>query len=186
MQQIIRDLQDLDYSDFRAKYDPEQTLNLYNALRGLRPVITDTVLFTEDATSVTHTGTLSIPAGCLLLDVMVIPQVLWTDSSAAIIVGDANDPDGFFASTNLAATDLVIGERLQASSDNFWGGKNGAYLTTAGRFGQQSANNIGGIMPTQYDIVGVVAVTTPSGTAGRTYMQVQYVQLSTSASPVLA
>lgn len=159
-----------------------------NAGTGL--VVCKQALFTEDATSLTHTATFTIPAGALLLDILVVPVVLWTDSSAAITVGDANSATGWFQSTNLAATDLVLGERLQASqavaTDGSYGGaKEGAYVTTAGRFGQQSTNVIGGFCGTAYSVIGVVTVTTPSGTAGRTYMYVLWM-IGQSVTPVLA
>lgn len=147
-------------------------------------IVALTGLFTEDATTTTHTMTFTIPAGATLLDILVVPQVLWTDSSAALVVGDANSANGWFTTTELDATDLVIGERLQASNANNWGGVNGAYLTTAGRFGQQSANMIGGYCPSAYSVIGVVTVATPSGTAGRTRMTVLYYTGST-VSPVL-
>ncbi len=94
--------------------------------------------FVEDATTLTHTATFPSPAGATLLDIYAVPQVLWTDSSAALTIGDANSATGWFTSTNLAATDLILGERLQASqavaTDGSYGGtKEGAYVTTAGR-----------------------------------------------------
>lgn len=152
-------------------------------------VFAKTVLFTEDATTTTYTGTIVVPAGATLLDIYVIPQVLWTDSSAAIIVGDANSTNGWFASTNLNATDLVLGERLQASQavatdGSYGGGKEGTYVTTAGRFGQQSTTMIGGYCPTAYNVVGVVTVSSPSGTAGRTRLTVLWT-LGEAVAPVL-
>lgn len=164
---------------------PTITSPVVTGTAGSGLIFTKTVLFTEDATSVTHTGTIIIPAGATILDIYVVPQVLWTDSSAAITVGDAAAATGWFTSCNLAATDLVLGERLQASNANNWGGVNGAYLTTAGRFGQQSTTNIGGYCPTAYSVIGVVAVTTPSGTAGRTRMTVLWT-VGQSIAPVLA
>jgi hypothetical protein len=152
---------------------------------GTGTVFSKTVLFTEDATSVTHTGTVVIPAGATLLDILVVPQVLWTDTSTRLTVGDAASANGWFTSCDLAATDLVLGERLQASNANNWGGVNGTYLTTAGRFGQQATNMIGGYCPTAYSVIGVVAVTTPSGTAGRTRMTVLWT-VGQTVAPVLA
>ncbi len=138
------------------------------------PVVAQTVLFTEDATSTTHTGSVVIPAGSILLDIIVQSTVLWTDSSATLKVGDSVDDDGWFTGVELDATDLLVGEKLQASSDNFWGGKNGVYLTTAGRFGTTTGAGIGGTYTSAGIVTGVVSVTTPSGTAGRTYMTVLY------------
>ena len=140
------------------------------------------VTFTEDATSTTHTGTVAIPAGSQILDIIVWSSVLWADTSAAIIVGDAGDDNGYFASTNLNATDLLVGERLQAASDNFWGGKNGEYLTTAGRFGPATVDGMGGYFASAGSVIGKVTVTSPSGTAGRTFMNVIYATPSTGAA----
>lgn len=142
-------------------------------------------LFTEDATSLTHTATFTVPAGASLLDIIVIPQVLWTGGTAAFTCGDANSANGWFTTANLKATDLVLGERLQASNANNWGGVNGSYLTTAGRFGQQSANMIGGFCPTAYSVIGVVTVGTPATTVGRTRMYVLW-SVGESVTPVLA
>lgn len=142
-------------------------------------------LFTENATSVTHTATFTIPAGSTLLDIIVTPVVLWTGGTVAFTCGDANSANGWFTTTNLKATDLILGERLQASNANNWGGVNGAYLTTAGRFGQQSANMIGGYCPNAYTVIGVVTVTTPATVIGRTYMTVIYSK-GTKVTPVLA
>jgi len=154
-------------------------------------VFAKTVLFTEDATSLTHTGTVVVPAGATLLDIIVVPQVLWTaTTSAAFTCGDANSATGWFTSTNLKATDLILGERLQASqavaTDGSYGGaKEGAYVTTAGRFGQQSTNMIGGYCPTAYSVIGVVTVVGPSTTAGRTRMTVLWT-VGQAVAPVLA
>lgn len=149
-------------------------------------VAAKTELFTEDATTLTHTATVVIPAGSILMDIIVTPEVLWTDSSAAFTCGDANSANGWFTSCNLAATDLVLGEKLMASDSSYWGGVNGAYLVAAtGRFGQQSTNMISGYCPTVYSVIGVVTVSTPSGTAGRTRMTVLY-HAGQAVTPVLA
>lgn len=143
----------------------------YNrSIRSIGGINTKTILFTEDATSTTHTGTITIPAGSILLDILVYSTALWTDSSAAIIVGDATDDDGWFTTTQLDTTDLVVGERLAAASANNWGGVNGAYLTTAGRFGPASGDGSSGYYASAGSVIGKVTVSTPSGTAGRTYM----------------
>src|SRR5712671_1336983 len=53
-------------------------------------------LFTEDATSTIHTATFTIPAGSVLLDIIVVPQVLWTGGTAAFTCGDAASANGWF------------------------------------------------------------------------------------------
>src|SRR6185436_1918812 len=160
------------------------TATLAAAGAGTGLVVAKQVAFVENATSTIHTGTVVIPAGATLLDIVVVAQVLWTGGTAAFTCGDANAATGWFTSTDLKATDLVLGERLQASNANNWGGKNGAYLTTAGRFGQQSTTMIGGYCPTAYSVIGVVTVGTPATTVGRTFMTVLY-SLGGAVTPVL-
>lgn len=81
-----------------------------------------------------------IPAGAIILDVLVHNEVLWAaGTSASLVAGDyassnvdgsptigsAIDADGFIAATNVKATDLVAGESINFA----WaGGKNGAYV----------------------------------------------------------
>ena len=139
-------------------------------------VVSKTITFTEDATSVTHTGTVVIPAGATLHDIIVTSSVLWTDTSAAIVVGDAQSADGWFTSCNLAATDLLVGEALRASdATTGWGGVPGTYLVAAtGVMGQATSTKAGPYYVTAGSVIGVVSVTTPSGTAGRTFMTVTY------------
>lgn len=148
--------------------------------------ISKTVTFTEDATSVTHTGSVTIPAGATLHDILITSSVLWTDSSASLDVGDADDADGWFAGVNLAATDLLVGEELRMSdATTGWGGKNGVYLVAAtGRRGQATASKAATRYVTAGTVVGVVSVTTPSGTAGRTFMTVTYSVPSVTAATV--
>ena len=74
-----------------------------------------TALFKEDATSTVHTATFRVPAGSLLLDIIVVPEVLWTATGTVVFkCGDTAASDGYFSSVDLKATDLVLGERLQA------------------------------------------------------------------------
>jgi hypothetical protein len=151
-------------------------------------IFSKTVLFTEDATHTTHTGTVVIPAGATLLDILVVPEVLWANTGgvAGFTCGDAGSANGWFTNTNLKATDLLLGERLQASNASYWGGVNGTYLVSAtGRFGQQTTNMIGGYCPTAYSVIGVVTTVAPASTAGRTRMTVLWT-LGQTVAPVLA
>lgn len=136
----------------------------------------ETVSFTEDATSTTHTGTVVIPAGGTLHDIVVTSSVLWTGGTAAISVGDAQAATGWFNAVDLKATDLLVGEALRASdATTGWGGKNGAYLVAAtGVFGQATATKAGPYYVTAGSVIGVVTVGTPATTAGRTFMTVIY------------
>lgn len=139
-----------------------------------------TVIFQANTstTLLTHTGTIRLPARSTLLDIYIIPEVLWTATTASLVVGDANSANGWFVATDLKATVLILGERLQASQavatdGSYGGGVEGAYVTTAGRFGQQATNMIGGYCPNAYSVIGVVTVTGATG-VGTTRMTVVY------------
>ncbi len=153
-----------------------------NGISGL--VVAKIVPFVEVATLTTHTGTVTLPAGSMLLDILFWSTVLWTAADAAVVIGDAGSANGWFTTCQLDTTDLVVGERLQASSDNFWGGVNGAYLTTAGRFGQQSGSVIGGYSASAYSVIAVVSKT-GAGSAGRSFLMVTYA-VGESVAPVVA
>ena len=150
-------------------------------------VISKTVAFVEDATMTTSTGTVVIPAGATLVDIVVASSVLWTKASARFTCGDAQAATGWFASTNLNATDLLLGEALRASGGtNAWGGVNGAYLVSAtGVMGQATATKTGPYYVTAGSVIGVVTVTPGAGTAGRTFMTVTY-SVGQAVAPVLA
>lgn len=126
----------------------------------------ETVLFTE-AGAGTYTGTIALPADAILIDIIVHAKALWTAAtSAAMIVGDAADPNGYYDAINLKATDLLAGESISFAQT---GGKEGADLDdpAAGAHVRRrqlaTARNISGIITS----VG-------AGTAGRTYMTVIY------------
>jgi hypothetical protein len=144
------------------------------------------VLFTETVAGATFTGAITIPAGSVVLDILAIPIALWDGTSSSLKIGDADD-DGYFATVDLTATDLVLGERLQAASDNFWGATNGAHLTTAGRFGPQSGTGTGGYYVSAGTITGVVTKTAATGTGvGRTLLTVTYASLHEVAAATAA
>lgn len=137
-------------------------------------MITKIVTFTEDATSTTHTGTVTLPAGAWLHNIQVVSSVLWTGGTATMKVGDTADDDGYFIGVNLKATDLLVGEVLDTTPSTSWGGKEGAYLVAAtGRRGPTSTN-FGKYYAAGSNITGIVTVGTPATTAGRTFMVVSY------------
>ena len=68
-----------------------------------------------------------IPAGSYIQDVQVHADTLWdSGTSATLIVGDSDDPNGFYDAVNAKATDLVANEVLSFGHD---GGKLGVYIT---------------------------------------------------------
>jgi len=97
--------------------------------------------YIEEDGAGTYNYDVFVPAGALILDIIVHNEVLWAaGTSAAMNVGDyasaantngdapvigsAIDADGFFAAINLKATDLLAGESVNFTQS---GGKAGAY-----------------------------------------------------------
>ena len=98
----------------------------------------------------------------------------WT---VTLVAGDDDDADGYFASTNLKATDLTAGQGMDFGRA---GGLGGAYLTegTSTHFLKRyyaAANNV----------IVVVTTANQDGSAGRTIIVVEY-SVPNSGTPVLA
>ena len=128
--------------------------------------------FTENGAG-TYTGSVTVPAGATILDVIVHATALWdAASSATMIVGDAADNDGIYTGVNLKATDLLAGESLSFAQS---GGKAGAY-------------NVGTNThwTTRYSasarVISGIVTSVGAGTAGRTRMTVIYTLPRTSAA----
>ena len=124
------------------------------------------VLFTE-AGAGTYTGTVALPAGAVIQDVIVHAIALWAAAtSAAMIVGDVDDPNGFFDAVDLKATDLLAGESINFTQT---GGKEGADLDdpAAGAHVRRR------YLATARSVTGKV-VSVGAGTTGRTLMTVIY------------
>jgi hypothetical protein len=137
--------------------------------------VTEGISFTEDG-STTLTGTVEIPAGAILNDIQVVITVLFDDSGAVtMIVGDDDDDNGWFTGVNMKATDLVVGEVLSAADVDKWGGKEGVYLTSAGRMGRTTAGvDSGPYYGAASEVIGVITTANQDGTAGRAFMFVTY------------
>lgn len=150
-------------------------------------VVSKTVAFVENATMTTSTGTVVIPAGATLVDIVVTSSVLWSKASSRFTCGDAQNATGWFTSTDLSGTDLLVGEALRAAGGvQAWGGVNGAYLVSAtGVFGQATATKSGPYYSTAGSVIGVCTVTPGAGAAGRTFMTVTY-SVGQSVAPVVA
>jgi len=124
------------------------------------------VLFTE-AGAGTYTGTVALPAGAVVVDIIVHAIALWAAAtSAAMIVGDADNDNGFFDAVDLKATDLLAAESINFSQT---GGKEGADLDdpAAGAHVRRR------YLATARNIIGKV-VSVGAGTTGRTLMTVVY------------
>ena len=139
-----------------------------------------TVLFTESNAG-TYNGTVDLPAGAIVQDIIVHAVALWTaGTSATMVVGDYDadgdpvDADGFFDGVNLKATDLLAGESINFSHT---GGQEGAYLDSPA----SGAHVEERYSATARSIVGTVT-SVGNGTAGRTLMTVVYTVPTPSAA----
>jgi len=120
--------------------------------------------FTETTGAGVYTGSVTVPAGAEIVDIIVSAVALWnTTTSATLKVGDAVDDDGYYTGVDLKATDLLAGESISFA---FAGGKEGAYIANA----QVSPRYLG----TARTIKGIITSVGAAGTLGRTRMTVIY------------
>ena len=129
-------------------------------------LLSQSVLFTETGAG-TYTGTVILPAGSMLVDIIVNGIAVWdAATSASMEVGDATDPDGFFTAIDVKATDLLAGESVGLSGGTgVAGGQVGAYVANSQINERYSA--------AARTITGTV-VSVGAGTLGRTLMTVVY------------
>lgn len=133
-------------------------------------VKTAQLTFTEQAAG-TYTGTVSLPAGAVLVDIIINGVVLWAaGTSASMEIGDATDPDGYFTAVDLKATDLLAGESVSFA---LAGGLAGAYIANSQVSPRYSA--------TARDIVATVTQV-GTGTAGRTRVNVIWIEPTSADS----
>lgn len=129
-------------------------------------VLAQQVHFNESAGSAAgvYTGSVVLPAGSVLIDIIVSGIALWNaGTSATMKVGDVTDDDGYFTAVDLKATDLLATEEISLSAV---GGQQGADVANSqiNRRYSSAARTITGVVTT----VGTL------GTLGRTLMVVIY------------
>ena len=134
-------------------------------------IMFEEVTFTEAGAAGVYTGSVTVPGNSWLLDIKIFNTVYWTaGTSAAMIVGDVADPNGWFDDINLKATDIVdaSGGNAEVIDFNNPGGQEGAYLVTA--TGERALM----YAATARIITGEVTTVGTTATAGRTRMVVIY------------
>ena len=143
---------------------------------------TATVKFTEEGAG-DYVGTVSLPAGSILVDIIVHAIALWTaGTNATLKVGDydaAGDPiddDGFFTGVDLKDTDLLAGESINFTHD---GGQSGTDFDTASGAGAHVRRRY---LAAARSIVGEVTATGADSDAGETLMTVVWLEPSASAA----
>lgn len=130
------------------------------------------VTFTETTGAGTYTGSVSLPAGATLVDIIINGVALWAaTTSATLIVGDGTDPDGYYTAVNLKATDLLAGESISFA---LAGGKAGAYIANSQVSPRYSAS--------ARTITGEVTTVGAAGATGVTRMVVIYVKPTATAA----
>lgn len=126
--------------------------------------------FTETDGAGVYTGSVALPAGATILDIIVDGVALWDNAGAVTLkVGDVADDDGFYTAVNLKATDLLAGESLSFA---LAGGKAGAYIANSQVSPRYSAS--------ARTISGIITSASTGGSAGRTRMQVIWAQPSST------
>lgn len=120
----------------------------------------------------TYTADFTLPPNAVLLDIIVSAEAVWTAAtSASMDIGNAADPNGYFAGINLKATDLLAGESVSiAGGTDTAGGEAGADAT---------AGTNTHIMDRWYSATAPYVITATvasvgAGTAGRTRVDVLY------------
>jgi hypothetical protein len=122
------------------------------------------VTFTETSGAGTYTGSVPVPAGSSLVDILVNGVALWDNAGTiTMTVGDAGNASGYYAAINLKATDLLAGESISFAMA---GGKAGAYIANSQVSPRYSAS--------ARTISGVITTSSTGGSAGRTRMTVLY------------
>jgi hypothetical protein len=136
-------------------------------------VLHQAVLFTETSGAGTYTGSVEIPYGSFLLEVVVHGIALWDNAGTVdMIVGDSQastgDPDGIFVITSLkSGGDLTAGQSISAA-----GGTN----TASGEVGADIAATAWErrYLAGTRTITGVITTSSTGGSTGRTLMLVVY------------
>jgi hypothetical protein len=144
-------------------------------------VTAETVTFTETSGSGVYTGSITVPAGSFLLEVLVHGVAVWNNAgTVAMDVGDVALANGIFIITSLkSGGDLVAGETLGAAGvASSAGGEVGGDLT---------ANTwLRRYLATERVISGVITTSSTGGSTGRTRMTVVYCtpNITTAATKV--
>jgi hypothetical protein len=128
--------------------------------------------FTETDGAGTYTGSVNVPAGATILDIIVNGVALWDNAGAVTMkVGDVADDDGYFTGIDLKATDLLAGESLSFA---LAGGKAGAYIANSQVSPRYSAS--------ARVVSGIIPAASTGGSTGRTRMLVMFALPTASAA----
>lgn len=99
-----------------------------DAARGIAVVERMTFLESHATAAGTTTNYCTLPPGAILIDIVVTAEALHTGTSSSLNIGDGDDPDGYFTTIDLKATDLLAEQSVRLSGNLATaGGVIGAY-----------------------------------------------------------
>jgi hypothetical protein len=125
----------------------------------------------------------TLPAGAVIIDILVTGVALWTaGTSATLIVGDSVDDDGFITACDVKSAPAV-GSTFSLFSEAAMGTVDGAYLNTDSIVGPTSTNF--GLYYADGSTIKAKVTKSGSGTAGRTAFHVVYALPETVAQVVV-
>jgi hypothetical protein len=139
-------------------------------INGATTVRAQEITFTETSGAGTYTGSVTLPAGSTLQEVIVHGVALWDNTGTATMkVGDVVDDDGIFIGIDLKATDLLAAEGISAS---------GVAGSAGAKAGADLANSQWNrrYLSTERIISGIITTSSTGGTAGRTRMTVMWTE----------
>jgi len=111
---------------------------------------------------------IDIPAGATIQDIRVQAIALWNaGTSAVLLLGDTEDPNGFYDNVNLKATDLLANQILSFETMDAHGIA-GAYLT-------QAANLRNTYRSAATKVTAIVTLVGTAATTGELRVLVTYV-----------
>ena len=149
-------------------------------VNGVALVRAQEVTFTETGGALTYTGSVTIPAGSTLIDVIVHAVAVWNNAGAVtMIVGDVADDNGIFTGIDLKATDLIAAEGISAT---------GVAASGGGKVGADLANTQWSrrYLATERVISGIITAASTGGSTGRTRMTVLWVEPAVTSAATSA
>lgn len=124
--------------------------------------------FTETVAGLVYTGSVSIPAGARVLDILVETSAAWTAATADLDVGDSDATDALASALDVSAVAYQSGNTLLGGTA--WGDAGGNGDTYAGG----TAGGTGKLYPAGDVLTAVITATVPGGPTGHTAVTVLY------------
>lgn len=134
-----------------------------------------TVTFEETDGAGTYTGSVTVPAGATLIDIVITNVMQWSNSGTVNMnVGDAADPDGYYTQISLKALqDLPATYSVSFGLTTAFGGGSvaGAYLSAISQVRHRYYAPSGDVAA-DHVITGAITASSTGGGDGRTRMLV--------------